>query len=324
MLLVVGTFAAILGLIVVPYWLFVVRSEDDDTRKLQKRMKVTVTKTAGRIDLVQSEQPLSNVPAVASLLGNLGFVTNPLRKKLLQAGLDVTVGVVLLGAVFFAFLAFALVYSVTRYAMVALAFSFLAAAIPILVVRFMATRRIDKFEEQFPEATELLARSLRAGHAFTTGLTMVADELPDPVGAEFRLVYDRQSFGMPMSDALRDMAQRVPLLDARFFVTAVLTQRESGGNLAEVLDNLARLMRERFTVRREVRTLSAHGRITGLVLMCLTPALAAILFFLAPAHMMLLISDPLGRSWSAPAYFCRLLARLRSARSSRSRSSHAY
>ena len=93
MLLVVGTFAAILGLIVVPYWLFVVRSEDDDTRKLQKRMKVTVTKTAGRIDLVQSEQPLSNLPAVATLLGNLGFVTNPLRKKLLQAGLDVTVGV---------------------------------------------------------------------------------------------------------------------------------------------------------------------------------------------------------------------------------------
>lgn len=295
MFLAVGTFAAILGLIIVPYWLFVVRSEQDDTRKLQKRMKVTVAKTPGRIDLVQSEQPLSNLPVVAALLGNLGFISNPLRRKLLQAGLDTTVGVVLLGTLFSGFLAFALVLSVTGTFLVAVLFAVLAAGIPILVVKFMATRRINKFEEQFPEATELLARSLRAGHAFTTGLTMVAEELPDPVGAEFRLVYDRQSFGMPMSDALRDMAQRVPLLDARFFVTAVLTQRESGGNLAEVLDNLARLMRERFTVRREVKTLSAHGRITGLVLVCLTPALAAILFFLAPAHMMLLISDPLGR-----------------------------
>jgi tight adherence protein B len=295
MVFAVGTFAAILGLVVVPYWLFVVRSEQGETRKLRKRMKVTVAKGPGRIDLVQSEQPLSTLPAVAALLENIGFVTDPLRRTLLQAGLDVTVGVVLLGTVFSALLAFAIVYFVIGSALMALPFGFLAAGIPIIVVRFMASRRIAKFEEQFPEATELLARSLRAGHAFTTGLSMVAEELPDPVGAEFRLVYDRQAFGMPMSDALRDMAQRVPLLDARFFVTAVLTQRESGGNLAEVLDNLARLMRERFTVRREVKTLSAHGRITGLVLVCLTPALAAILFFLAPAHMMLLISDPMGR-----------------------------
>jgi tight adherence protein B len=295
MVIAVGTFAAILGLIVVPYWLFVVRSEQDETRKLRKRMKVTVAKGPARIDLVQSEQPLSNVPVVATLLENIGFVTEPLRRKILQAGLDVTVGVVLLGVLFCAFLAFAVVYYVMGRALVALPFALVAAGIPVVVVRFMASRRVSKFEEQFPEATELLARSLRAGHAFTTGLSMVAEELPDPVGAEFRLVYDRQAFGMPISDALRDMAQRVPLLDARFFVTAVLTQRESGGNLAEVLDNLARLMRERFTVRREVKTLSAHGRITGLVLVCLTPALAAILFFLAPAHMMLLISDPMGR-----------------------------
>src|SRR5687768_15096931 len=211
----VGTFAAILGVVIVPYWLFVVRSEQDETRKLRKRMKVTVAKAPGRIDLMQTEQPLSTVPAVAALLENFDFVTNPLRRKLLQAGLDVTVGVVLQGTVFSAFLAFAVVSFVTGSAWIGLVFGVIAAGIPIVVVRFMATRRINKFEEQFPEATELLARSLRAGHAFTTGLSMVAEELPDPVGAEFRLVYDRQAFGMPMTDALRDMAQRVPLLDAR-------------------------------------------------------------------------------------------------------------
>ena len=103
----------------------------------------------------------------------------------------------------------------------------------------LRTRRLRKFEEQFPEALDLIARALRAGHAFTTGLEMVADEMPAPVGAEFRLLYDQQNYGMPIPDALKRFAERIPVLDARFFVTAVLIQRESGGNLSEVLDNLA-------------------------------------------------------------------------------------
>ena len=123
---------------------------------------------------------------------------------------------------------------------------------------------------------------------------MVADEIPDPVGTEFRLIHDRQNYGMPLAEALRDFGERVPLLDARFFVTAVLTQRESGGNLAEVLDNLSALIRERFKVKRQVRTVSAHGRITGWVLAFLAPTLAAILVIIAPEHMALMIQDPLG------------------------------
>ena len=143
--------------------------------------------------------------------------------------------------------------------------------LPIWFVSFMAKRRLIKFEEQFPEAIELLSRALRAGHAFTTGLSMVAEEMPEPVGTEFRLAYDRQNFGMPMPEALRSLGERVPLLDARFFVTAVLTQREAGGNLAEVLDNLAAVIRERFKVKRQVRVITAHARITGWVLAMLPP-----------------------------------------------------
>ena len=139
-----------------------------------------------------------------------------------------------------------------------------------------------------------MARALRAGHAFPTGLQMVADEVPDPVGGEFKLVYDRQNFGMPMAEALKGMAERVPVLDARFFVTAVLTQRETGGNLGEVLDNLASVMRDRFKVRRQVRVITAHGRITGWILSGLPPALAGVLCLIAPDHMKLLVSDPLG------------------------------
>ncbi len=146
------------------------------------------------------------------------------------------------------------------------------AMVPYLVVRHMRTRRLEKFEEQFPESIELMARALRAGHTFPTGLQMVAEEMADPVGAEFKLVYDSQNFGMPMSDALKAFAGRIPILDARFFVTAVLTQRETGGNLSEVLDNLASVIRDRFKVKRQVRVVTAHGRITGWILAGLPPA----------------------------------------------------
>ena len=147
--------------------------------------------------------------------------------------------------------------------------------VPFIFVRHKKNQRLKKFEEQFPEAIDLIARALRAGHAFTTGLAMAAEEIPAPVGEEFKLLYDRQNFGMPLPDAMKAFAARIPLIDARFFVTAVLTQRETGGNLGEVLDNLASVIRERFKVKRQVRVLTAHGRITGWILAALPPALAA-------------------------------------------------
>jgi tight adherence protein B len=169
-----------------------------------------------------------------------------------------------------------------------------AAIIPFIVVRQKKTNRLRKFEEQFPEAIDLIGRALRAGHAFTTGLAMAAEEIPKPVGEEFQLLYDRQNYGMPLPDAMKAFAARIPLIDARFFVTAVLTQRETGGNLGEVLDNLARVIRDRFRVKRQVRVLTAHGRITGWILAALPPALALALFVVAPAHIKMLLSDPLG------------------------------
>ena len=168
------------------------------------------------------------------------------------------------------------------------------AMVPFVVVRVARTKRMRLFEEQFPEAIELLARALRAGHAFPTGLTMVADEIPAPVGSEFKLVYDRQNFGMPLGDALKALAERVPVIDARFFVTAVLTQRETGGNLSEVLDNLASVIRDRFKVKRQVRVVTAHARITGWILAGLPPSLAGVLCFVSPGHMKTLVTDPLG------------------------------
>jgi tight adherence protein B len=301
MLPVLVTFAVIAGIVLVPYWALVVRSEEAEHRTLRKRLKVTKATSLIRPDLLQAEQPLSNVGAVQRVLQRLSMVRDPIHRQVVQSGLSVTVGIVFLGSIFVGAMATALVYWVTGMLLAALAIGAIASLAPYMAVKSFAKRRLWKFEEQFPEAIELIARALRAGHAFTTGLSMVADEMPDPVAAEFRLVYDRQAFGMQITDALRDMARRVPLLDARFFVTAVLTQRESGGNLAEVLDNLAALMRERFKVKRQVRTLSAHGRITGWVLVGLAPTLAAALVFIAPQHMSVLITDPLGRAMVAGA-----------------------
>ena len=143
-------------------------------------------------------------------------------------------------------------------------------------------------------ASGAYARALRAGHAFPTGIQLVAEELPAPTGPEFKLLYERQNYGAQLPDALRLFAQRIPSLDARFFVTAVLTQRESGGNLSEVLDRLASVMRERFRIRREVQVKSAHGRITAYVLAGMPPALAVLTFVNAPEQLRILVSDPLG------------------------------
>src|SRR6185436_4543923 len=140
----------------------------------------------------------------------------------------------------------------------ALGVALLLAMLPTWYVRNAGKRRVRRFEEQFPEAIDLMARALRAGHALPTALNLVGQEAPEPVRTEFRVLHDEQNYGMPFPEALRSFAARIPLLDARFFVTAVLTQREAGGNLAEVLDGLAALIRERFKLKRQVRTLSAH------------------------------------------------------------------
>jgi tight adherence protein B len=166
--------------------------------------------------------------------------------------------------------------------------------IPFSLLQRLRTMRIRKFEEQFPEALDLISRALRAGHAFTTGLEMVAKEMPAPVGEEFQLLFDQQNYGLALPDALKVFAERVPVLDARFFVTAVLIQRESGGNLAEVLDNLAGVIRERFRVKRQMRVASAHGRITGWVLVGLPPVLGLVLMTANREHRELMFGEALG------------------------------
>lgn len=167
---------------------------------------------------------------------------------------------------------------------------------PVVFLLHRRSARMRAFEEHFPEALDLLSRALRAGHAFQTGLGMVAEELKAPIGPEFRKTFDQQNFGLPLRDALKEMTERMPLLDVRFFVTAVLIQRETGGNLSEILDNLAHVVRERFKIRRQVRVHTAHGRFTAFVLLALPAALAIVLSMLNPDHMQPLFYNRIGQT----------------------------
>ena len=170
-----------------------------------------------------------------------------------------------------------------------------ALVMPWLWLRHRRTARMKRFEEQFPEALDLLSRAIRAGHAFQTAMGMCADELPAPVGVEFKKSFDQQNFGLPLKDTLNELTERVPHLDVKFFVTAVLIQRETGGNLAEILDNLAHVVRERFKILRQVRVHTAHGRFTGYVLLALPAALGVVLAFINPEHMDLLFKERMGQ-----------------------------
>jgi tight adherence protein B len=289
------TFVIVLGIILGAYWLLVAQPEDREQSKLRKRLRPQgrLKALATGEGLLKEAQKLSTVSMVDAVLRRSGGLTGPLQRLIAQAGLRTNVAVILLACGCLGMGVALIVTFMSRW-FIGIPLGLLAAFIPIFVLRFKRDRRVMRFEEQFPEAIDLIARALRAGHAFTTGLSMVADEIEAPVGTEFRVLYERQNFGMPLPDAMREFAARVPVLDAKFFATAVLTQRESGGNLAEVLDNLSSVIRERFRVKRQVRVISAHGRMTGWVLALLPPSLAAAFMVISPGHVDTLLSDVLG------------------------------
>ena len=296
MIIVVFTFVGILSIVLGAYWVFVLKPDQSEEARLRKRLRPdpSTTNVPKKFRLLKPVERLSHMGGLENVLGQMGRITSPLQRDIMQAGLTFTVGSLLLAAAFSAALGYFVVLIFFFSRLAALAAAIMFWFIPFIYVKRKKAQRLRKFEEQFPEAIDLIGRALRAGHAFTTGLVMAAEEIPAPVGEEFKLLYDRQNFGMPMPDAMRAFAARIPLIDARFFVTAVLTQRETGGNLGEVLDNLASVIRERFKVKRQVRVLTAHGRITGWVLAGLPPALALAMFAVAPGHLQILTSDPLG------------------------------
>jgi len=244
--------------------------------------------------LLRDEQ-LSQIPAFDSLLRRSERVS-AMQESLLQAGMKLRAGnflVLCLIAGAATGLA-ALVWS--RNPAITWAALIIGSFLPYAVVSYRRQKRFEKIEELFPDAIDTVARAVRAGHAFTTALEMLSNEVAEPLAGEFRKLYEEQKFGMPVRDALMNLTERVPLVDVKFFVTAVMLQRETGGNLAEILDNLSYVIRERFKIQRQVRVHTAQGRLTMALLMAMPPAVVAVLAVFSPEFVQPLFHDPIGHT----------------------------
>lgn len=310
MLIALLTFVSALALVLGSYWALVVRIEDRAQRDLRQRLLAPNRVEPVSRGLVKDVRRLSSVLSLEHALSTIRGLVDPLQRTIEQSGFDTTVGVVVLASGCIGLLVFIVAEMTTRLWLVATPAALVGGLAPFLYLRRARHRRLQKVEELFPDALDLIARGLRAGHGLSVGLAMVGDEMPEPLAGEFRTLYERQSFGSSLPETLRAFAERIPLVDVRFFVTAVLTQRESGGNLSEVLDNLAAVVRERFTVKRQIRVLSAHGRLTGWVLAGLPIVIAVILTIVDPIHMSLFVHDPIGRAMLVGAVTLQLVGAL--------------
>jgi tight adherence protein B len=249
---------------------------------------------AASTDLIKGDAT-GMVPVLDRVIGQTSRGLS-MAKWIEQSGVKTTVSGLLVMSAGLAVVGFFIGAMMSVVLLVRVVVALVFAAIPAVMIKVKRQRRLNKFEEQFPEGLDLMSRALKAGHAFSTGLKMVADEMEDPVGPEFRKTFDEQNFGLPLKDSLANLIERIPSLDVRFFATAVLIQRDTGGNLAEILENLASVVRERFKILRQVRVYTAHGRFTGWVLLALPGALAVALAFINPDHMNLLFRERIGQT----------------------------
>jgi tight adherence protein B len=239
------------------------------------------------------DEMLSEIPALDNILRRSERVSN-FQLLLSQAGMEMRAGNMLILSVVSAIVLGAIAIFLGRAMVFGWAGIFLGALLPYSYASNRRARRFHQFEALFPEAIDTLARAVRAGHAFTSAIELISNEVGEPVSSEFRKLFEEQKFGMPVRDALLNLAERMPLVDVKFFVTAVMLQRETGGNLAEILDNLSYMIRERFKIMRQVRVFTAQGRLTMLLLMALPPVIVVVMLLLNPTFIRPLFADPLG------------------------------
>jgi tight adherence protein B len=265
----------------------VVRRRMDAVRKAERRGDVSMGLKLAR------DEMLSSVPAVHRLMMHWSWSVR-LQERISQAGLTMKAGKLILISACLCLGTTVVVGLFIPMFPVGILIGLCIGLIPYGVVMYLRQKRLRAFEERFPEALDLLGRAVRAGHAFTTGLEMIAKESPDPIASEFRTTFEEQNFGLPLRDALLNMTERIPSIDVRFFVTALLIQKETGGNLAEILDGLSRVIRDRFRIYREVRVRTAQGRLTAGILIALPVFMMLVLMVMNPNYVGVLFHDPKG------------------------------
>lgn len=265
-----------------------------ESRRIERRLRAMSAGggSAQNVSIIK-ERLLSEAPTLERLLLEIPRV-HVLDRVLQQSGLRLNVAKFLGYTLFAGAVGLLLTVWIGFPLIICLLVAVGTALLPLMVVFNARSKRLSIFEQQLPDTLDLISRALRAGHAFPSALQMAGQEMPEPIADEFRITFDEINYGVSMQDALVHLATRVPSSDLRYFVIAVMTQRDTGGNLAELLDNLSRLIRERLKLMGTIRVLSAEGRLSAWILTILPFALVGIIFLLRPSFIAILWTDPLG------------------------------
>jgi len=289
----IGIFIVIILLIEAAY-AGVMRFNESESRNLKKRLRTLSAGGCelGEIDIVR-RRILSEVPWLNRSLLKITRMRE-LDRLLEQANTNMPLGFFILLSFLLAAIVLAGGTIIRMNLFIIVIFAILLASLPFLYLLSLKQKRMVKFQEQLPDALELIARALKAGHAFSGGLKMVAEEFGDPIGTEFRKTLDEINFGIGVDQAMKNLAYRVDCPDLQFFVVSVIIQRETGGNLAEILEKIALLIRERFKLYGKVRTLAAEGKLSAVILIALPFLIALYFFVIQPEYIGLLFRDPVG------------------------------
>ena len=266
-----------------------------EIKRIKKQLKDFSNQEQNQSDvsLMDHIRPLSDIPRLNKLLLSIPFARK-MDLFLIQTNVSYPLGVFLLLSIVVALAGFLLVLIITKSFLFSLP-GMVFGLLPYFVLKIIKARRMKKFEEQLPDALDMIARSLRAGHALSGGLEMVGQEFPEPLGPEFARTVRQITFGVNLERALRNMSERVDCPDLKFLVVSVMIQRESGGNLGEIMENIGRIIRERFQLRGKIRTLAAEGKFSAIILIVLPFLIALALFFINPDYIKELINDTKGR-----------------------------
>jgi tight adherence protein B len=295
--LLLGAAIFVISVIIVELLTYAYRSiRSPDRSMILKRLRKSIYTEEEQVGTdIMRKRVLSDIPFLNNLLlkmpGMLKF-----DDLISQANAKYPIGFFILFALFLALLGFLIGALVIKNSLASLVLLLMGGVFPFLYLILIKRRRIEKFKRQLPEALDLMARALKAGHAFTNGMKLAADQFDDPLGPEFSETLDEINFGISVPNALRNMAKRIDCSEIRYFVVGVILQRETGGNLAELMGILSYLIREKFKFQGKVRTLSAEGKLSAIILIALPFFIAGWLQFSNPKYLATLLLDPIGKA----------------------------
>lgn len=280
-------------------------TRSDEAKRINSRLASLRGEVRTEVSLQRAQQR-RRMPWLQDLVSSTG-PGERLALFVSSSGMQVSAAELLLLSLVLAAVGFALPALIGRPPILGAALALALAALPWWRVSRARNKRVERFEQQFPEALDMMGRAMRAGHAFPTAVKMCGDEMSEPMGRDFRVLSDEMNYGVPTAEALQNLALRVPLPDVSYFVVAVLIQRESGGNLAELLDSISAILRQRLKLHGEIRTLSAEGRLSAIILTALPFGVALMVNIVNPEFMKVLWTDPAGLRVVGGALFMMVL-----------------